>query len=59
MQRARCDFLEHVWSKDRDLQDAGFYADDDEVELAMYEHIKAQSLQDKIPKADVPGGAAS
>jgi hypothetical protein len=25
----------------------------------MYEHIKAQSLQDKIPKADVPGGAAS
>lgn len=35
MQRARCDFLEHVWSKDRDLQDAGFYADDDEVELAL------------------------
>ncbi len=35
MQHARCAFLERVWGKDRDLQDAGFYADDDEIELAL------------------------
>ena len=34
-QRQRCDFLEKVWGKDRDLQGAGFYADDADIEQAL------------------------
>lgn len=34
-QRRRCDFLAKVWEKDRDLQSAGFYADDAEIERAL------------------------
>ena len=34
-QRRRCDFLAKVWGKDRDLQSAGFYADDAEIERAL------------------------
>lgn len=35
LQLARCAFLEKVWSKDRDLQEYGFYADDYEIEFAL------------------------
>ncbi len=40
LQEARCHFLETVWAKDRDLQAAGFFADDDEIEDALdgYRH---------------------
>lgn len=34
-QLKRCQFIEQVWQKDRDLQSWGFYADDDEIESAM------------------------
>ena len=34
-QRQRCAFLEKVWGKDRDLQGAGFYADDVDIEQAL------------------------
>ena len=35
-QMKRCKFIEQVWQKDRDLQNWGFYADDDEIQSAMY-----------------------
>lgn len=35
LQLARCAFLEKVWSKDRDLQEYGFYSDDYEIEFAL------------------------
>ena len=35
-QLKRCQFIERVWQKDRDLQSWGFYADDDEIESAMH-----------------------
>lgn len=34
-QKARCDFLEQTWSRDRDLADEGFYADDEIPERAL------------------------
>jgi len=34
-QKRRCDFFERVWTKDRDLHDEGFYADDREIERAL------------------------
>lgn len=34
-QYKRCDFLEKVWGKDRDLQGEGFFADDREIEGAL------------------------
>lgn len=35
-QLKRCQFIEQVWQKDRDLQSWGFYADDDEIQSAMH-----------------------
>lgn len=35
-QLKRCQFIEQVWQKDRDLQSCGFYADDDEIQSAMH-----------------------
>lgn len=35
-QLKRCQFIEQVWQKDRDLQNWGFYADDDEIQSAMH-----------------------
>ena len=35
-QLKRCQFIEQVWQKDRDLQGWGFYADDDEIQSAMH-----------------------
>ena len=32
----RCQFIEQVWQKDRDLHSCGFYADDDEIQSAMH-----------------------
>ena len=34
MQRVRCAYLQQTWAKDRELQEAGFYADDMAVEKA-------------------------
>ncbi len=34
-QRQRCQFLEKVWNKDRELNDCGFYADDEAVRRAL------------------------
>ena len=34
-QRARCDFLEKTWGKDRDLHEENFNADDPEIERAL------------------------
>lgn len=40
LQRKRCKFLERVWEKDIELQDEGFYFDDQEIEAALagYQH---------------------
>ncbi len=35
MQESRCEYLQRVWGKDKDLQDAGIYPDDYEVEEAV------------------------
>ena len=35
-QMKRCQFIEQVWQKDRDLHSCGFYADDDEIQSAMH-----------------------
>lgn len=35
LQHARLDFLQQVWSKDRDLQAEGFFADDMEISAAL------------------------
>lgn len=35
-QLKRCQFIEQVWQKDRDLQSWGFYADDDDIQSAMH-----------------------
>ena len=35
-QMKRCQFIEQVWQKDRDLLSCGFYADDDEIQSAMH-----------------------
>lgn len=35
LQRKRCEFLERVWGKDVELQDEGFYCDDQEIESAL------------------------
>lgn len=40
LQLARCNFLEKVWSKDRDLQEYDFYADDYEIEFALHGYRK-------------------
>lgn len=37
-QRKRCAFIERVWEKDEDMQDAGFYVDDMEIEMAIQEY---------------------
>lgn len=34
-QRLRIDYLQSVWSKDRDLQNEGFYVDDDDTQRAL------------------------
>lgn len=34
-QQARCNYLEKIWSKDRELQSCGIYADDMEIERAL------------------------
>lgn len=34
LQEARCSYLEEVWDKDRELQEAGFFTDDMEMERA-------------------------
>lgn len=46
MQLSRCDFLEKVWEKDRELQEAGVYSDDPEVEGAL------NGFKRKINKAE-------
>ncbi|WP_101912146.1 type I-F CRISPR-associated endonuclease Cas1f [Megasphaera vaginalis (ex Bordigoni et al. 2020)] len=35
LQRDRCAYLQHVWEKDRELNNAGFYADDEKMEQAL------------------------
>ncbi|PIQ28268.1 subtype I-F CRISPR-associated endonuclease Cas1 [bacterium (Candidatus Blackallbacteria) CG17_big_fil_post_rev_8_21_14_2_50_48_46] len=39
-QRARCDFIENVWSKDRELQGYGFYLDDRDISSALSQFRK-------------------
>lgn len=34
-QRKRCEFLQKIWEKDEELQENGFYADDEEIESAI------------------------
>ena len=51
-QRKRCAFIERVWEKDEDLQDAGFYVDDMEIEMAIQEYRRmieqAQSVTELL-----------
>lgn len=51
-QRKRCAFIERVWEKDEDLQDAGFYMDDMEIEMAIQEYRRmieqAQSVTELL-----------
>lgn len=35
LQNARCDYLERIWDKDRELQQQGFFVDDLEIEGAL------------------------
>lgn len=35
MQQSRCDYLQRVWEKDKDLQSASIYVDDYDVETAL------------------------
>lgn len=35
LQKKRCEFLQKVWDKDTELQNYGFYSDDDDVEKAL------------------------
>ena len=39
-QQARIDFLQRVWSKDRDLQSEGFHADDADIESALKQCLR-------------------
>ncbi len=48
-QKLRISYLENVWSKDRDLQGQGFYADDPDISSAL------KSFSDKIENTSVVG----
>lgn len=48
-QQSRIAYLERVWSKDRDLQNQGFYSDDRDVSRAL------GSFTSQIGKAEKPG----
>jgi len=47
-QSTRCDFIEHVWSTERDLQEWGFYADSDEVSEALQNFRSAIQEVDSV-----------
>ncbi|BEU88453.1 type I-F CRISPR-associated endonuclease Cas1f [Selenomonas sp. TAMA-11512] len=48
LQEDRCTYLENVWSRDRELQEAGFYADDLEVERALKTFRKGISEAENV-----------
>lgn len=48
-QRARVEFIKQVWSKDRDLQQEGFYLDEASITQALNNYVA------KIPKAGSAG----
>lgn len=55
-QLKRCQFIEQVWQKDRDLQSWGFYADDDDIESAM--HRFRQVIQQAVDIKQLLAGEA-
>ncbi len=47
-QQARIDYIRHVWSKDKDLKDNGFYVDDADIEHALSGFAKKIPVLDKV-----------
>lgn len=49
-QKTRCQFLENVWKKDRELEERGFYYDDEMVENALQAYRTAIDKAENVTK---------
>lgn len=49
-QKRRCDFITEIWSEDEDMHEAGFYADDLEIENAIDSYRKKIEAADSVTR---------